>query len=238
MNAGIDESEWHLCENVEELITFLQEQVEDKESSVRISAVLGLLLVSLLSSEDYYEKLVTYMKSLLILDDIYVRGSAALCIGVLGTRLEDPVPFIDLLKLLLFDEARFVKRNASVGLAVIASSTAPRERRNQLIEELFSSSYWYFRIGGALSLGFHSEDTDLAAIIKTLKPLLNDSDIDVRISAVYALGFIAKKYGFIEELMPYFEKCLYDYDAAVIQSAKVVLNLITFPTEDEDYPNL
>lgn len=238
MNSGIDESEWHLCDTVEELITFLQEQVEDKESSIRISAVLGLLLISLLSSEDYYEKLLTYMKSLLIVDDIYVRGSAALCIGVLGTQVEDPVPFIDLLKLLLFDEARFVKRNASVGLAVIASSTAPIDRRNQLIEELFSSSYWYFRLGGALSLGFYSEDSDIEAIIKTLKPLLNDSDIDVRISAVYALGFIAKKYRFVDELMPYFEKCLYDYDAAVIQSAKVVLNLLVFPVKEGDHPNL
>ncbi|NVM53899.1 MAG: hypothetical protein HWN66_09370 [Candidatus Helarchaeota archaeon] len=225
MSTEIDESDWTFCQNVEELITFLQETIEDKESSVRISSVLGLLLITAVKSE-YYEKLVTYLKSLLIVDDIYIRGSAALSIGILGAYLEDPVPFIDILKLLLFDETRFVKRNASVGLALILSASTSKERRHNLLEELLSSSYWYFRLTGVVGLGLFCEETEITTIVERLKPLLNDSDVDVRIGTVYGLGFIAKNYIYTEQLILFLKSCLLDYDPAVIHSAKVVLNFL------------
>jgi hypothetical protein len=59
--------------------------------------------------------------------------------------------------------------------------------------------------------------------------MLNDSDTDVRIGAVYGLGFIAKKFSIIVDLTPFFKACLFDYDPAVVLSAKVVLNLLKFP---------
>jgi vesicle coat complex subunit len=233
MSFEIDESSWNFCQNIEELIDYLQTSMQDKESSVRISSVLGILLICALNSEEELiaegEKLITYLKSLLIGDDSYIRGSAALSIGILGAYLEDPIPYVDILKLLLFDEARFVKRNASVALALILSASSSRKKRNLLLEELISSSYWYYRLTGVIGLGFFCEEMDLTPTVKRLKPLLNDSDIDVRIGAVYAIGFIAKRYIFTEELVLFLKSCLLDYDPAVIHSAKVVLNLLNIP---------
>ena len=226
MSHEIDESQWNFCSNIGELIEFLQESLQHKESSIRISSVLGILLVCALKKD---EKLTTYLKSLLIGDDSYIRGSAALSIGILGAYLDDPVPFVDILKLLLFDEARFVKRNASVGLALILSASTSKKNRNTLLEELTTSSYWYYRLTGVLGLGFFCDESDLTSTVKRLKPLLNDSDIDVRIAAVYALGFIAKRFIYSEELILFFKSCLLDYDPAVIHSARVVLNYLIIP---------
>ncbi|MFX1298165.1 MAG: hypothetical protein ACFFD2_25345 [Promethearchaeota archaeon] len=223
MSSEIEE--WNSCQDIEEIITFLQKLIEDKESSVRISAVLGLFLTAALETK-YYNQLVTILKSFLINDDIYVRGSAALCIGVLGANLNDPIPFLDMLKLLLFDETRYVRRSASVGLAFISSSTTSRKKRYELMEELISSAFWYFRVGGALGMGVFCDRSDFLLAIKKLKPSLNDSDVDVRIAAVYGLGFIAKKYARGADLVAAFKSCLFDYDSAVILSAKVVLNLL------------
>lgn len=223
MSFEIDESHWNISENLEELIEFLQNSLHNKESSVRISSVLGILLICALKS---HQKLTTYLKSLLIGDDSYIRGSAALSLGILGAYLEDPVPYIDMLKLLLFDEARFVKRNASVALALILGAATSKKKRDDLLEELYTSSYWYYRLTGVIGLGFFCEVNDLTQTVKRLKPLLNDSDIDVRIAAVYALGFIAKKFIYTEELVLFFKSCLLDYDPAVIHSAKVVLNFL------------
>lgn len=224
MSFEIDESHWNISANLEELIEFLQNSLQNKESSIRISSVLGILLVCALKS---HQKLTTYLKSLLLGDDSYIRGSAALSLGILGAYLEDPVPYIDMLKLLLFDEARFVKRNASVALALILGAATSKKKRDDLLEELYTSSYWYYRLTGVIGLGFFCEVEDLTTTIKRLKPLLNDSDIDVRIAAVYALGFIAKKFIYTEELILFFKSCLLDYDPAVIHSAKVVLNFLT-----------
>jgi HEAT repeat protein len=220
--------DWNICSNIEEMIQFLQKSIEqDKDSSIRISSVLGLLIIAHLKPS-YYEHLITYLKSLLLVDDLYCRGSAALSIGILGSKLDDPIPFLDMLKLLLFDEARFVQRNASVGLAFIASASTSKEKRLQLLEDLLTSSYWYFRLTGSLSLGFFCEETEIMTIFGKLKPILNDADTDVRIGAIYGLGIIAQKFAFKEKLIPFFKSCLLDYDSAVIHSAIVVLNLLSF----------
>ncbi|MHA1265797.1 MAG: HEAT repeat domain-containing protein [Candidatus Helarchaeota archaeon] len=224
MSFEIDESDWNICQSIEELLDYLQITINDKESSIRISSVLGILLICALTSD---EKLVKLLKSLLLSDDAYIRGAAALSIGILGAYLDDPIPFIDMLKLMLVDEARFVKRNASVGLALILSASTSREKRYQLLEKLVSSSYWYYRLTGVIGLGFFCEEGNLTSVIKRLKPLLNDSDIDVRIGAVIALGFIAKKFIYTEDLLLFLKSCLLDYDPAVIHSAKVVLNLLS-----------
>lgn len=223
MNSEIDA--WDSCQDLDELIMLIQKSTEDKESSIRLSSVLGILLVAVLKP-DYYNQLVTYLKSLLINDDLYIRGSAALTIGILGTDLDDPIPFLDMLKLLLFDETRFVQRNASIGLAYISSATVSKRERFSLIEKLLSSDYWYFRMGGAIGLGYFCEKSDLIDVINRLKPILNDSDTDVRISAVYGLGIIAKRFDSAKRLIPLFKACLFDYDPAVIHSAKIVLCLL------------
>ncbi len=223
---SLEVDDWDFCQDIEELIKYLQKYIEDKESSIRISSVLGIMLVAAAESE-YYDRLLTYLKSLVINDDLYVRGSAALSIGLLGaTRSDDPVPLLDMLKLLLFDETRFVRRNASVGLAFISSSIESKAKRQNLIVELLTSAYWYFRIGGALGMGLFCDQSDFVDAIRQLKPMLNDSDVDVRIAAVYALGFIAKKYARGADLIAGFKSSLYDYDAAVVLSARVVLNLL------------
>ncbi len=228
MSLSIDDSEWESCQSIEELISLLHKNIEDNESSIRISATLGLLLIAGLDSF-YYEQLTSYLKTLLLVDDIYSKGIAALSIGILGSREADPIPFVDILKLLLFDEARFVKWNASIGMAFILSGSAPEERRDSFLKELLSSSYWYFRVPGAIGLGFFCKAANRSTVIHQLKPMLNDSDIDVRIGAVYGLGFIAKKFNDVEEITHFFKGCLYDYDPAVILGARVVLNLLKFP---------
>lgn len=228
MSFEIDERDWNLCSDVETLIQYLQKSLSEKESSIRISSVLGLLMICALDLT-VKNKLVTYIKQLLIGEDSYIRGSASLSIGILGAYLEDPIPFIDILKLLLFDEARFVKRNASVGLALILGASSSKEQRNTLLEKLITSSYWYYRLTGVIGIGFFCEETELTSTVKRLKPLLNDSDIDVRVAAVYALGFIAKKFIYSEELILFFKSCLLDYDPAVIHSAKIVLNFLSLP---------
>jgi HEAT repeat protein len=223
---SLEVDDWDFCQDIEELIKYLQKYTEDKESSIRISAVLGIMLVAAAESE-YYDRLLTYLKSLVINDDLYVRGSAALSIGLLGaTRSDDPIPLLDMLKLLLFDETRFVRRNASVGLAFISSSIESKSKRQNLIVELLTSAYWYFRIGGALGMGLFCDQSDFINAIRQLKPMLNDSDVDVRIAAVYSLGFIAKRYARGADLIAGFKSSLYDYDAAVVLSARVVLNLL------------
>jgi HEAT repeat protein len=227
MSLSIDDSEWESCQSIEELISLLHKNIEDNESSIRISAVLGLLLIAGLDSF-YYEQLIPYLKTLLLVDDIYSKGIAALSIGILGSRQADPIPFVDMLKLLLFDEARFVKWNASTGLAFILSASVP-QRRDSFLQELLSSSYWYFRVPGAIGLGFFCKAANRSTVISQLKPMLNDSDIDVRIGAVYGLGFIAKRFNDVEELTHFFKGCLYDYDPAVVLGARVVLNLLKFP---------
>jgi len=228
MSLSVDDSEWSSCQNIEEIISLLHKNIEDNESSIRISATLGLLLIAGLDSF-YYEQLVTYLKTLLLVDDIYSKGIAALSIGFLGSKQADPLPYLNMLKLLLFDEARFVKWNASTGIAFILSATAPEERRDTFLQELLSSSYWYFRVPGALGLGFYCKTANHTTVFNQLKHLLNDSDIDVRIGAVYGLGFIAKKCNDTEEITQFFKACLYDYDPAVILGARVVLNLLKFP---------
>ncbi len=223
MDSEIEDYDY--CQDVEELITFLQKYTNDKEHSVRLSAILGILLITAVEPK-CSDKLITYLKSLLINEDEYIRGTAALSMGVIGAQLEDPIPFLDMLKLLLFDETRFVRWHASVGLAFISSFATSREQRIKLIEDLLSSGYWYFRIGGALGMGFFCDQEGITAVIKKLKPMLNDADVDVRISTVYGLGFIAKKFDHSKELIPFFKSCLLDYDLAVNFSAKVILNLL------------
>ncbi|MHA1131279.1 MAG: hypothetical protein ACTSQQ_10790, partial [Candidatus Helarchaeota archaeon] len=147
---SLEVDDWDFCQDIDALVKHLKKKLEDKESSIRISAVLGIALIGAVDSE-FYESILTYLKSLVINDDLYIRGSAALSIGLLGaTKSDDPVPLLDMLKLLLFDETRFVRRNASVGLAFISSSIESKEKRQKLIKELLTSAYWYFRIGGAL----------------------------------------------------------------------------------------
>ncbi len=221
-----DIENWEECQDIDEIIKFLQKRLSHKESSVRLSCVLGILYVSTLVPE-YYDQLVTNLKSLLINDDLYIRGSAALAVGILGAKLNNPIPHLDVLKLLLFDETRFVRRNASVGLAFITSSTTSEEKRFELIEELLTSSYWYFRVGGALGLGLFSNSSNFKIAIQRLKPILNDSDVDVRIAAVYGLGYITKRFARGADLFAAFKSCLFDYDPAVILSAKVVLHLLS-----------
>jgi HEAT repeats len=228
MSLSIDDSEWDSCQSIEDIISLLYKNIADNESSIRISATLGLLLIAGVDSF-YYEQLITYLKTLLLVDDIYSKGIAALSIGLLGSKQSDSLLYLDMLKLLLFDEARFVKWNASTGLAFILSAAAPEERRDSFLQELLSSSYWYFRVPGALGLGYYCTTPNHASVINQLKHLLNDSDIDVRIGAVYGLGFIIMKFHGPEELPHLFKSCLYDYDPAVVLGARVVLNLLKFP---------
>ncbi len=220
---------WKLGLDCEDLIRILQTHIEDKEVSIRLSAVLGILLITVLEPS-FSEKLITYLKSLVINDDSYIRGSAALSLGIIGATISsDPIPYLDMLKLLLFDETRFVQRNASVGLAFISSTTVTKEKRFQLLEELLSSAFWYFRVGGALGMGCFCDPGEVPETVEKLKPILNDSDVDVRIGAIYGLGIIAKKFSYTKYLIPMFKSCLFDYDSAVVLSAKVVLTLLEFP---------
>lgn len=228
MSLSSDDSEWDSCRNIDELIRQLYKNIGNNESSIRISATLGMLLIAGLDSF-YYNKLVTYLKTLLSVDDIYSKGIAALSLGLLGSKQANPLQYLDPLKLLLSDEARFVKWNASTGIAFILSVAVSEERRDAFLQDLLSSSYWYFRVPGALGLGFYCKAANHATVTTQLKHLLNDSDIDVRIGAVYGLGFIAKKFNDTEELAGFFKACLYDYDPAVIFGAKVVLNLLKCP---------
>jgi HEAT repeat protein len=232
MSLSIDDSEWEYCQSIEELIQLLCKKIEDKESSIRISATLGLLLIAG-SDLFYYERLSAYLKTLLLVDDIYTKGIAALSLGFLGSEQVDPIPIVIMLKILLQDEARFVKWNVSTGLALILSGSVsmPEERRDTFLQELLSSSYWYFRVPGAIGLGFYCRTANRKTVTNQLKRLLNDSDIDVRIGAVYGLGFIAKKINDTEELTGFFKACLYDYDPAVVFGAQVVLNLLKFPLQ-------
>jgi len=231
MSLNIDDSEWDFSQSIDELINILHTNIQDKESSVRISAELGLLLIAGLTPS-YHDQLLISLKSMLLMDDIYLKGIAALSLGILGSKKENPLPYLDMLKSLLYDEARFVKWNASVGMAFILSVTDSKVRQDILLKELLSSSYWYFRVPGAIALGFFCETTNAATatpVINQLKPMLNDSDIDVRVAAVYGLGFIAQRFNGIFDLTQFFKVCLYDYDPGVVLSAKVVLNLLKFP---------
>jgi hypothetical protein len=173
---------------------------------------------------------------MLLLDDIYVKGIAALSIGILGSKQENPIPYLDMLKALLVDEARFVKWNASVGMAFILSVIQSKARRDIFLKDLLSSAYWYFRVPGAIGLGFFCDvanPANLSIVINQFKPMLNDSDIDVRVGAVYGLGFIAKKLNGTVDLTQFFKICLYDYDPAVVLGAKVVLNFLKFPCKTQ-----